>query len=221
MASTASHAAPTRQAVDGRHLRGLRTKDALADALLALLSEGELRPTAQRIAQRAGVSLRVVFHHFADLDLMFAAAADRQISQLLPALPPIPEGGPAEDRLRAFILWRTDLLERIAPVRRAALMAAPYADVVADRLHGVAEWKRNAETSIFAHELSTLAPEQRAEVTAALAAAAGFSAWETLRLHQKFTVRDARRIVARTVAAILGVAVAPSWLDSLAHGEVG
>src|SRR5918999_1074776 len=41
---------------DGRTVRAERTRQALVDALLALLDASELSPTAAAIAQRAGVS---------------------------------------------------------------------------------------------------------------------------------------------------------------------
>ena len=41
---------------DGRTVRAERTRQALVDALLSLLDEGQLQPTAERIAVRAGVS---------------------------------------------------------------------------------------------------------------------------------------------------------------------
>ena len=44
--------------VDGRLGRGTRARTAVVDALLDLIEEGDLRPTAPRIAERAGVSLR-------------------------------------------------------------------------------------------------------------------------------------------------------------------
>ena len=38
---------------DGRAARAARTRAAIVDALLALLEEGDLQPTANRIADRA------------------------------------------------------------------------------------------------------------------------------------------------------------------------
>src|SRR5208282_909869 len=68
--------------LDGRLARSARTRHAVVDALLDLLGEGDLRPTAARIADRAGVSLRLVFHHFDDLEAIyseFAGAAFRGV----------------------------------------------------------------------------------------------------------------------------------------------
>ena len=74
--STLSLVAPDE--MDGRIARGARARAAIVDALLALIEAGELRPSAARIAERAGVSLRSVFQHFKDVESLFAAMADRQ-----------------------------------------------------------------------------------------------------------------------------------------------
>ena len=42
-------------AADGRVLRGERNRQAIVDALLALYEEGVLRPSANEVAERAGV----------------------------------------------------------------------------------------------------------------------------------------------------------------------
>ena len=55
---------------DGRTVRAERTRQALVDALLSLLDEGQLQPTAERIAVRAGVSERSVFQHFPDREAL-------------------------------------------------------------------------------------------------------------------------------------------------------
>ena len=63
------------QRVDGRTARSERTRNAIVDAHLRLIHEGDLRPTAERIAKQAGVSLRALWSHFSDLEALFAARA--------------------------------------------------------------------------------------------------------------------------------------------------
>ena len=48
----------TAPVVDGRAARKAATRDAIADALLDLLSEGNLRPTAREIAGRSPDAVR-------------------------------------------------------------------------------------------------------------------------------------------------------------------
>jgi AcrR family transcriptional regulator len=62
---------------DGRTLRGERNRQALLDAALEMLEEGNLAPSAQEIAQRAGVGLRGVFRHFGDMEGLFIATEER------------------------------------------------------------------------------------------------------------------------------------------------
>ena len=71
--------APT---VDGRRARRHRSRDLAVDALLDLLGEGVLRPTAQQVAERSGVSLRSIFRIFDDVETLNAAAAARQLSRV-------------------------------------------------------------------------------------------------------------------------------------------
>src|SRR5271155_5351046 len=64
---------------DGRVARGQRTRRSVAEALMQLLRDGESDPTAKAVARRAGVSLRLVFHHFADMDDLYRFVAALQL----------------------------------------------------------------------------------------------------------------------------------------------
>lgn len=59
---------------DGRRLRSERSRQAIIDAMLALVKEGVLVPTAQQVSERAGVGIRSVFRHFSDMESLFATA---------------------------------------------------------------------------------------------------------------------------------------------------
>jgi TetR/AcrR family transcriptional regulator, regulator of autoinduction and epiphytic fitness len=50
--------------MDGRVARAERSRRAIVAAHLALIDEGDLRPTGERIAERAGVSLRSLWTNF-------------------------------------------------------------------------------------------------------------------------------------------------------------
>src|SRR5450759_1329499 len=98
---------PARQpTLAGRTARSARRRDAVVRALLALISEGDLRPTAGRIAERAGISLRSVYVHFDDLDDLFLAAAREQRGGVFALNRELPASGPFEIRLAAFVEQR-------------------------------------------------------------------------------------------------------------------
>jgi len=112
--------------IDGRSARALRTRKAIVDAVIDLIQEGEIKPPAPRIAEKAGVSLRSIYQHFEDLEALFAAAHSRYTERLLATVAEIPAEGPFEERLEAFVEQRAHLLEFITPARRAALLQEPF-----------------------------------------------------------------------------------------------
>ena len=63
---------------DGRRLRTERSKQAIIDAGLELIHEGQLVPTAQQVSERAGVGIRSFFRHFADMETLFATVDDQR-----------------------------------------------------------------------------------------------------------------------------------------------
>lgn len=188
---------------DGRLARSARARRAVLDALLGLIDEGDLRPTAPRIAERAGVSLRSVYHYFNDLEALYAAAAERQFARLRPLLRRLPADGPLPGRLRAFVAQRARLLERITPVRRAALLLEPFSAEVAHGLRAVRERGRREVTRVFGTELAARPPAVRRETAAALAAASDWSTWNALRTHQRLSRAQAARVLTRMLTALL------------------
>jgi len=201
MQSTRGTAAIAR--TDGRAARSERTQAAVVDALLALTDEGDLRPTAARIALRAGVSLRTVFQHFQDVDLLFAIAAERQEQRMASLLEPPPAAGALHARIAAFVAHRARLFEAITPVRRAALLSEPFSDVLASRLQARRLLAQRDVERVFRPELRALPAAERRELLAALAVATAWPTWESLRAHQRLGERQARGVMARILRALL------------------
>ncbi|MEO8601754.1 MAG: TetR/AcrR family transcriptional regulator [bacterium] len=194
-----------RPPTDRRLARSAATRTAVVEAMLGLIEAGDLRPTAPRIAARAGVSLRSVFQHFADLDALFAAAADRQTARFTPLLRALPVSGSLAQRVAAAAAQRAAVYEAVMPVRRAALLMEPFSSEIASRLNGFRGLMRRELARVFAAELAACNAAERRELLAALASAGGFSAWFALRRHQGLGVVASRRVLARTFGALLGV----------------
>jgi len=57
---------------DGRRLRSLTSQNIIVDALLVLIKKGILEPTAQQIADEAGISIRTVFRQIEDMETLFS-----------------------------------------------------------------------------------------------------------------------------------------------------
>jgi AcrR family transcriptional regulator len=194
--------APT--AVDGRNLRAERTRTALATAYLDLLTEGDLRPTAERIAERAKVSPRSVFKHFPDREALFAAASEIQEGRVRELMGDLPDpSAPLDERLDAFIDQRTRFHEFVSPVRRSALLTEPFSPVIAEKLQMARAAGAAHVEHAFAPELDRLRGRAREDLHAALCATAAWPTWESLRRHQGLPADRARAILHSMLAAQL------------------
>ncbi len=189
--------------IDGRTARSARTRDAVVAAFLDLLEDGTLRPTARQVAERAGVSLRSVFQHFADLESLFAEVAGRQIQRLQDLWPAPPADAPYPDRLAMFVAQRSRILEAISPVRRAAVLQEPFSDVVAQRLKWVRDAAQAEVATTFASEIAGRAAADRVVLLAALDVATNWGTWETLRRQHAISQEAAARAMRRMIEAVL------------------
>ena len=189
---------------DGRTVRAERTRHALVEALLALLNEGRLRPTAAEIAERAGVSERSVFQHFPDREALLEAVAREQYERVMPTIRPVDASLSLAKRIDEFVAQRATLYERASGVRRAALLMEPESDVVAGwlttvRRAGAAEVER-----VFRREIEATPADEREPLRAALVAACAWGTFEALRFHQGLSVSRTRGALRTMVARLLG-----------------
>jgi AcrR family transcriptional regulator len=188
---------------DGRTVRAERTRQAVVDALLGLLDEGEVRPTAERIAERAGVSERSIFQHFGDREGLLEAASQRQYERVAPTLVRIDPALPLDERLDAFVEQRARLLEVTAGVRRGALLIEHESETVASWLASARKGKAAEVERVFGTELRARSENERPLLRAALISASEWTAWESYRSHQGLNPQRATAAMRATLAALL------------------
>ncbi len=190
-------------AEDGRNARARRTHEAIVDAVIELLEAGDLRPTAEAIAERAAISPRSVFQHFPERDGLIAAVAQRQAERVMALVRRLPTEGPLEERLDAFVEQRARVWEFVTPVRRSAILTEPFSEDVAAWLARFRMLSRAETERVFAPELDGMDRARRARVVRALAAVGEWPFWESLRAHQGLSRKDARGAVREVVQALL------------------
>ncbi|MGV3759289.1 MAG: TetR/AcrR family transcriptional regulator [Actinomycetota bacterium] len=186
--------------IDGRTLRALRTREAIVDATIAQIDEGDLRPTAPRVAERAGVSVRSIFQHFADLESLHAAVAERLAVRLTALVLPIAPDLPLDERIERFVRQRGTLLDAVTPIRRAAAVHGPFSEEIQARLHEGQRFLRAELEVAFGPELDR---HDDSEVLDALDAACSWGTWDHLRTGLGRSPEEAARIVGRLVHALL------------------
>lgn len=185
-------------AADGRVRRSERSRAAMVQALIDLVGEGVLQPTAQQVAARAKVGIRTVFRHFSDMDSLFAEIDERVRAQALPLLlGPHPDGS-REIRARGLIERRIRLYEQIAPYKRSG-NAQRWRSAYLARQHG--ELVRALRTDLLGW-----LPELRrapADLVEALDAATSFDVWDRLRTDQRLGRERATAALERIVLALV------------------
>ncbi len=188
---------------DGRAARAQRTRRAVAEGLLNLIQEGEIRPTSKQIAERAGVSERTIFQHFEDLEVLFAESAKLLGRRLIRKLGHISDQGSFEVRLAAYFDEVIYLLEEMSPVRRASRIHEPFSPSLLEALVSWREESRRGIDRVFASELIGFSEEHRRNVLEALALIATWSSWENMRQNSGFSGERARRVMEMSFRSLL------------------
>jgi TetR/AcrR family transcriptional regulator, regulator of autoinduction and epiphytic fitness len=184
---------------DGRVQRGARNREAIVDALLSLYDDGNLRPSAAEVAERAGVSARSVHNHFTDMEALRAEVADRQWARVEHLLPTPPADLDTSERIELLVERRAAFFEAIAPVRRAALLSVHESPTIARRLGHAGKLLRRQVEALFAVEL----PSLPATTLDAIDLCTSWDAWDRLRTQQRLSVAAARRVLVSMLHALL------------------
>jgi AcrR family transcriptional regulator len=193
---------PDPPTTDGRLARGQRTRRKVADGLISLLREGDPEPTARSVARRAGVSLRLVFHHFAELDDLYAYVAALEFRRQWSEMPRLSPKLALSTRIEQTVAHRTALFEDISPVRRALGRRAVVSHDVATALASADALLRENLSATFAPELEAMPEDVRALQLHGMDTVTSWEAWERMRRTSGLPARVARRTMARMLACL-------------------
>ena len=92
---------------------------------MELLRAGDPDPTAKAVARRAGVSLRLVFHHFADMDDLYQFVGALLLQRQWAEMPQLSPKLSLSTRIERTVAHRAALFEETSEVRRALVCRAP------------------------------------------------------------------------------------------------
>ena len=195
--------------VDGRRVRSLRTRNAILDALMDLVEDGILAPTAQQIATRAGVSIRSVYQHFTDAEGLFSEALVRILARTRELAVVIDPTWPLARRIEVLVDERGAVFEMITPFSRAALGLEAQHPAIEDGRRRLSNLALEEVGHVFGPELGQLDEPHRGELLRALDASSAWMTWNHLRFGG-CSVEQAKRVVRRSLSLLLsGPGVAP------------
>ena len=180
------------QSSDGRRQRSERSQVAIIEAALALMDEGVLVPTAQQIADRAGVGIRSFFRHFTDMDSLFLAADEMLLDSYEALFKVDDRSGTLVERVARVVALYGNAFEQLSQIilcTQSLLWRFP-------KLRENYAWHQKRlrkEFELWVPEATQLTREHREAVHAV----ASFEMWHRLREHQGLSPKVAADIVTR------------------------
>ena len=183
--------------IDGRRARGQANRSKLVAAMIELVREGTIAPTAEQVALRAKVALRTVFRHFDDMESLYREINTEVLQLIIPMI-----GTP-------FVStdWRGRLDEAVE--RRARLFETimPFYTATTALRHQSPYLQANQQNMMELQKASLLRvlPKQIIEDEAILSALnllLSVTAWQHMRLEQGLDSDSARKTLQRASKAL-------------------
>ena len=107
---------------DGRRLRSLTSQNIIVDAMMTLIQRGILEPTAQQVADEAGIGIRTVFRQVQDKENLFLKMDEKVRARLQETLKRAADPrGNLEERIEGLIELEAELFENNLQFLRATL----------------------------------------------------------------------------------------------------
>ena len=188
---------------DGRHARRERNRLAVVDAMLALYATGNLEPSSDQIAQRAGLSPRSLFRYFDDLDDLVRVAVARHYERLLPLVDLDTTTAPLADRVARLVDQRLRLFEAIASVGTVARLRAPFQPLIAAELATARRYWREQIRKLFAAELRQLGNPVAPQVVASIDVLTSYEAVQLMRDDQQLSAPAIAAALVHSITALL------------------
>ena len=107
---------------DGRRLRSVISQNIIVDAMMTLIQRGILEPTAQEVADEAGIGIRTVFRQIQDKENLFSKMDEKVRATLQETLKRAtnPRGN-LEERIEGLIELEAEIFENNLQFLRATL----------------------------------------------------------------------------------------------------
>lgn len=192
-----------RRQVDGRRLRSERTRHLIIEAYLDLLKLTPGTPTAARIAERAGYSVRSIFERFSDLDALGLAAVDYALAVGQAEAVARDVDGDRATRIRSHVETRAHASEKWLPLWRILIRTQDKITDLKSRVALARHGNLERLKLMYRLELSTLEAPVRAQLLVALVVLISFESWDLMRDHFGLSPEEAREVWRSTIDRML------------------
>jgi AcrR family transcriptional regulator len=182
---------------DGRRRRSENSRAKIIEAMLSLVREGKIVPTAEEVAARADIGLRSVFRHFSDMEALRQEMVAQMAQSFMKWLAPF-EGDDWRDQLKELIGRRVSAYEEVLPFKRAAEVRRYKSTVIGSEFERLNALMRNRLKSVLPEEFTN-----QVILFELLDLALSIDTWQRLREDQNLSIEDAREAVFLLVEAVL------------------
>ena len=188
-------------ALDGRKQRSQQSQRRIVEAMLELVAAGNISPSAEQVATRAGVGLRSVFRHFKDMDGLYGEMQQVLAARLenVARQPFVAANWPGQ--MLELVGRRAAAFETMAPFLRAAQAHRHRSEVLRA---GHARFAATLRRILVERLAGGQVRDKRLVETVDLLLS--FEAWQRLRDTQKLSAAEAKAVLADAVRAVLGIA---------------
>lgn len=185
--------------IDGRRQRADQSRRRIAQAMLELVREGEVTPSADTVADRAGVGRRTVFRLFNDMEGVYREMHAIMVSRLAPMFAAPFKSTTWRERLDELVDRRARMFEEMLPIKSAADAHRYRSEFLQNEHKKLTRLQRQTMLAVLPESIA--AQTERIE---ALDLALSFEAWRRLRQEQKLPPRQAAMVLRRIVRALMG-----------------
>ena len=186
----------SRELVDGRRQRGEVSRERIVRAMLERLAEGDIAPSAEAVAARAGVGLRTVFRHFDNMESLYQEINAKMAAEIEPMWRRPFIADDWRGRILEIIERRVAIFERIMPFRIAADVHAHRSPFLAAEAARMLREQRTALAAVLPADVDPLLLES-------LDLLLSFDTWRRLRKGQQLPSPGARTVLERLVGDVL------------------
>jgi AcrR family transcriptional regulator len=185
--------------IDGRRRRGQDNRARIVAAMLEMIRDGAVTPSAEQVAARAEVGLRTVFRHFDDMDSLYREMSVVIEAELMLIVERPFEAGDWQGRLAELVARRGEAFENIAPFKHASDVVRHRSRFLAQDHARLAQTLRELLKAVLPAEVA--ADPLKLETLDVLMS---FEVWTRLRRDQGLPTGEARRVLQAAVLRIAG-----------------
>jgi AcrR family transcriptional regulator len=183
--------------LDGRRQRADVSRRRIALAMLELVREGEVEPSADFVAERAGVGRRTVFRLFSDMEGVYREMHAVMVERLTPDFIAPFKGATWRERLDEIVLRRARMFDQMLPIKSASDAHRYRSKFLQTEHKKLTRMQRDSLRRVLPANVAD------GEAFEALDLALSFEAWRRLRQEQGLTARQAIAVLRHTTQALV------------------